>query len=98
MLNGEVEARLKRQEDFRRKEGLVLELLRLLPREVLVREVAVLGSLEVDGLGQVEFLDDDARTHVEVVPDDINEFIGGLARCAISLDKKRQWFRDSNGV
>ena len=60
--------------------------------------MTVLGSLEVDGLGQIEFLDDDARPHVEVVPDDFNEFIGGLARRPISLDKKRQWFRDSNGV
>jgi len=51
--------------------------------------VTILGGLEIDGLCQIEFLDDDAGTHVKVVPDDINEFIGGLARRAIGIDKKR---------
>jgi hypothetical protein len=38
--------------------SLELKLLWLLPCKVLVGEMAVLSGLEVDGLGKVEFLDD----------------------------------------
>ncbi len=40
---------------------LELELLGLLPGEVLVGEVTVLSGLEVDGVDEVELLDDDTR-------------------------------------
>ena len=38
----------------------------LLPAEVLVGEMSVLSGLEVDWLGQVELLDYDTRSEIEV--------------------------------
>ena len=60
-----------------RTAGLVsLELQRLgfFPSEVLVSEVAILCSLAVDRVGQVELLYDDAWPQVEVRPDDFDQF------------------------
>lgn len=54
---------------------LELKGLGLLPREVLVGEVTVLGGRGVDGLGQVKVLDNDTGTEVEVVPDDLDELV-----------------------
>jgi len=50
---------------------LELELLGLLPGEVLVGEVAVLSGLEVDGVDEVKLLDDDTGAEVEVVLDNL---------------------------
>jgi hypothetical protein len=57
---------------------LPLEGLWLLPAEFLAGEVTVLGSLEVDWLGQVELLDDNTWSQVEVGSDDFDKFIGCL--------------------
>lgn len=57
---------------------LELEGLWLLPWEALVGEVTVLGGLVVDGLGKVEVLDNDTRTKVKVVTDDLNQLVRGL--------------------
>ena len=54
---------------------LKLQRLGLLPREVLVREVTVLCGLEVDRLSKVELFYNDARPHVEVRPDDFDQFL-----------------------
>jgi len=54
---------------------LDLKSLGLLPVEVLVCEVSILGSLEVNWLGQVELLDYHTRSHVEILVDDSNELI-----------------------
>lgn len=57
---------------------LELKLLGLLPGEALVGEVTVLGGLVVDGVGQVELLDNYTGAEIEVVVDDLNKLIGGL--------------------
>lgn len=58
---------------------LELERLGLLPAEALVStEVTVLGGLEVDGLGEVQLLHDDTRSHVEVVLHNLNQLVAGL--------------------
>jgi hypothetical protein len=69
---------------------LELELLGLLPGEVLVGEVAVSGRSVVDGVRQVEFLDDDTGTQVEVVADHLNKFLRRPLRGAIRLDEERE--------
>lgn len=61
------------------KTRLELKGLWLLPGEVLVGEVTVLSSLEVDGLGQIKLLDNDTGSHVEVGLDDVDEVVGGSA-------------------
>jgi hypothetical protein len=43
--------------------------------EGLIGEMTVLGSPAVDGVGQVEFLDNDTRPHVEVGLDNFNKLI-----------------------
>lgn len=58
---------------------LELQGLGLLPAEALVgAEVAVLGRLEVDGLGQVELLDNDTGSQVKVVTDDLDQLVRRL--------------------
>ena len=52
---------------------LEFESLGLLPAEVLVGEVSVLCGLEVDGLGQVELLDNDTWSQIEILVDDLFE-------------------------
>ena len=77
---------------------LELELLRLLPGEALVGEVAVLRGTAVDRVGQVELLDDDTGSEIEVLVDDVDELIGGFVRGAVSLDEQRQRLSDADSV
>lgn len=77
---------------------LELELLGLLPGEVLVGEVTVLGGLVVDGVGQVQFLDDDTGTEIEIVEDDLDKLFRGLVRGAVGLDEEREGLSNTNGV
>lgn len=77
---------------------LELEGLGLLPGEFLVGEVTVLGGLEVDGLGQIQLLDNDTGTEVKVVTDDLDELIGGLGGGAVGLDEDGQRLSNTNGV
>jgi hypothetical protein len=60
--------------------------------------VTVLGSLEVDGLGKVEFLDNHTGTHVKVLADDLDKLFRGLVAGAVALDEEGQRLSDTNGV
>ena len=60
--------------------------------------MAVLSSLKVDGLGQVKLTDDDTRTEVKVVADDLNELLRGLLRGAVGVDVERQGLGNTNSV
>ena len=60
--------------------------------------MAVLGSLEVDRLGKVELLDNDTRSEIEVLVDDLNELVGGVVRGSIGVDEDGGWLRNTNGV
>jgi len=60
--------------------------------------VAVLGGLEVDGLGKVELLDNDTGAEVEVVADDLDELVRGLLRGAVGVDVDREGLGDTDGV
>jgi hypothetical protein len=77
---------------------LELEGLRLLPGEALVGEVAVLGGLEVDWLGQVELLDDHSRAEVEVGADDLLKLVGGLVGGSVRVDEDGEGLSDTDGV
>jgi len=77
---------------------LKLEGLWLLPGEVLVGEVTVLGGGAVDWLDEVELLDNDTWAHVEVGLDDLDELVRGLVRGAVGLDEKGSWLSNTNGV
>lgn len=81
------------------RNSLVLELLRLLPAELLVgTEVAVLGSLAVDGLVKVQLTDNDTRSEVEVVTDDLDELFRVLLRGAVRVDEDGEGLGNTNGV
>ena len=58
-----------------RRARLELESLWLLPVEVLVGEVAVLGRLVVDWLDEVELLNNDTRSQIEVLVDDLDKLV-----------------------
>ena len=60
--------------------------------------MAVLGRLEVDGLGQIQLLDDDTGAQVEVGADDLDKLIRGLGRRAVGVDVDGEGLRDTNGV
>lgn len=60
--------------------------------------MAVLGRLAVDGLGEVEFLDDDAGSEVEVVEDDADELSGRVVGGAVRLDEHGEGLGDTDGV
>ena len=77
---------------------LVREGLGLLPGEAGVSEMAVLGGLAVDRVGQVELLDDDTRAQVEVLADDVNKLLAGPVARAVGLDKDAQWLSNTDGV
>lgn len=48
--------------------------------------MAVLGGLVVDGLSQVELLDDDTGAEVEVLQDNVNELVVVLVGGAVVLN------------
>lgn len=78
---------------------LELQSLGLLPAEALVStKVTVLGGLEVDGLGQVKFLNNDTGPQVEVVTDDLDELIRALGRGTVGIDVNGQGLSDTDGV
>lgn len=77
---------------------LKLEGLGLLPGEVGVGEVAVLGGLAVDGVDEVELLDNDTGAHVEVGLDDLDELGGALVGGAVGLDEDGERLGDTDGV
>ena len=81
-----------------RSSHLELEGLGLLPGEVGVGEVAVLGGLAVDGVDEVELLDNDTGAHVEVGLDDLDELGGALVGGAVGLDEDGERLSDTNGV
>ena len=77
---------------------LELELLGLLPGEILVGEVTVLGGCVVDGVGEVQLLDDDTGTEIKVLVDDLNKLLRGLVRGAVCLNEEGQRLSYTNGV
>lgn len=60
--------------------------------------MTVLGSAEVDGVGEVQLLDNDTRPHVEVLPDDRNKLVGGLVASTVGLDEQGEGLSNTNGV
>ena len=67
---------------------LELELLGLLPVEVLVGEMTVLRCLVVDWLNEVELLDNNTRSHIEVCTNNLNKLLGGFVGSAVSLNEE----------
>jgi hypothetical protein len=70
----------------------------LFPRKSLVAEVAILGGAAIDGVGEVEFLDNDARSKVEVLEDNVHKLGAGLVTSAVRFNEKREWLSDTDGV
>jgi hypothetical protein len=60
--------------------------------------VAVLGGLEVDWLSQIELLDDDTWSQVEVLVDDFDELVRGAVRGTVRVDKDGERLCDTDGV
>ena len=60
--------------------------------------MSVLCGLEVDGVDEVEFLDDDTGPQVEVGQDDLDKLVGALVAGTICLNEEGQRLRNTNGV
>ena len=78
--------------------ALVLESLWLFPSEILVREMTVLRGLVVDWPDQVQLLDDDTRSHVEVLANDGYELFGALVGSAVGFYEERERLSNTDGV
>jgi hypothetical protein len=70
----------------------------LFPGEFFTTKVTVGSSLLVDGLEEVEFLDNDTRTEVEVVANDFNQFSLRLFRGTVSINKDGKRFSNTNSI
>ncbi len=81
-----------------RREYLVFQNFGFLPAEVLVGEVSVLCGLKVDRLGQVELLDNNTGSQIEVLVNDLDKLIGGSVRCAVVVDEDGKRFGNTNGI
>jgi len=77
---------------------LELESLGLFPLEALVAEVTILGGLAVDRVGEVEFLDNNTRSKVEVLEDDIDQLSTALVAGAVGLYEEGQWLGNTDRV
>ena len=66
---------------------LICQGLRFLPSEVLIREVPVFGRLEINWSRKVELLDDDAWPHIEILSDDLDQLVRGLARGTVGINE-----------
>lgn len=60
--------------------------------------MAVLRSLKIDWLSQVELLHNDTWPHVEVVLDNADQLARRSLGCAVGVDKDGQGLRHANGV
>ena len=58
----------------------------------------ILGRLEIHGFGKIQFLDDDAGSHIEVLLDDLHELTRRLVRGTVGFNKDRQWLCNSDRV
>lgn len=78
--------------------SLELQFFRLLPRVLLVGEVTVRCCLEVDWFGQVQLLDNDTGSEVEVVTYDLDQLLRRMFGGAVSLDVNGQRLGNTDGV
>ena len=60
--------------------------------------MAILGGCVVDGVGEVQLLDNDTRAEVKVLVDDLNKLLRGLVRGAVCLNEEGQRLSYTNGV
>ena len=77
---------------------LKLESFWLLPGEVLVGEMPILCSLEVDGSRQVKLLDNDTWSQIEIFVDDLDELVRGSIGSAVCVDEDGERFRNTDGI
>lgn len=78
--------------------NLVLELPHLLPGVLLVGEVAVRSSLEVDGSSKIEILHNHTGSEVKVLLDDLNELSRRQLGGSVGVDEDGQRLGNTNGV
>lgn len=74
------------------------EVLRLLPWELGVGEVPVLGRLVVNRIHQAQFLRDGSRSHVEVFIHNLFQLRISHLACPVRIDKDTQWLRNTNRI
>ena len=60
--------------------------------------MAILRRLEVDGVCQVQILDDNAWAEIEIVSNNLDKLVGSLVRSSVCIDEDRKRLGNSNGV
>lgn len=78
--------------------SLELELAGLLPGELLATKVTVASGLGVDGLEEIQLLDDDTGAEIEVLLDNGEDLGVGLGAGTVGVDEDRGGLSNTDGV
>jgi hypothetical protein len=70
----------------------------LIPGEFFTTKVTIGSSLLVDGLEEIQFLDDDTRTQVKVLLDNIEDFRFRAGGGTVGIDKDRERFGHTDSI
>lgn len=87
-----------RNKTLQKTQTLPFQGLGLLPGEFLVCEMTILGSTAVDGVGEVQLLDNHTRSEVKVVANNLDQLITALGAGTITLDKYAERLSNTNSV
>jgi len=74
------------------------KLLRLLPSKALIRKMAILSRPIINRIREIQLLDNDTRSQVKVLVNNLDEFLRRLVRGAVGLDEDGEGLCDANGV
>jgi hypothetical protein len=77
---------------------LELEFLGVFPSELITTKVTVGSSLLVDGLEEVKFLDNDTRTEIKVISDDLDKFSLSLIGGTVGINENGKRLSNTNSI
>ena len=77
---------------------LEFQFLGLLPSETLVAEMPILGCPAVDRIDEIKLLDNDTGSEIEVLVDDLNQFLAASVASSVCLHEQARWLGNANGV
>jgi hypothetical protein len=80
------------------KKNLKLEFLGVFPSELITTKVTVGSSLLVDGLEEVKFLDNDTRTEIKVISDDLDKFSLSLIGGTVGINENGKRLSNTNSI
>lgn len=77
---------------------LIFQCFWLFPGELGATKVTICSSVAVNRFEQIQFLDNNTRSKIKVVLDDLQQFCIALFSSSIGVNKDRSWFSYTNGI